>query len=485
MILGKNLSIRRLCSHALVCLGIMTSSMVLADSGQEKIESTKGPDKPTLEERVQQQDQQIRDLQERIWQLESSSTTESSPKKDDVADTAESEAGVQSPSLPKVDTDLGAIRETTEILNSNDLVSDDFPGSWPMFGTDSRIKIGGYLKADFVLDLDGTLDPTQFLMSTIPVEGTPEYGDHGYTAFFAQESRINFDIRRIKPGAPPLRGFVEGDFFDSTQQFRLRHAYMTVGDFLVGQTWTTLSFLEAMPYMIDFAAGDALFGGRTTQIRYTKSINDHWKYAIAIEQLAFLGIENSSTLPGKATRQLPLLAVRSDYRWDSGVLFLGSSVAQLHWDGGSAGPSDDALQFDFVVAGRQTVGSSSYLSGEIAVGDGAGENIMAFAGSNANAVLTIDGTLETIPAFSILLGGGHKWNSIWSSNLSYAYGWLDTPDTRAPLALKRGGIGHINVIWQPVKQFSSGIEFMWGAQRTQNDALGRAERIQFMGKFEF
>ena len=72
-----------------------------------------------------------------------------------------------------------------------------------------------------------------------------------------------------------------------------------------------------------------------------------------------------------------------------------------------------------------------------------------------------------------------------SSNLAYAYGWLDTPDSRNPLALKRGGIGHINLIWQPVKQFSTGIEYMWGAQRVKNDALGKAERIQLMGKFEF
>ncbi|MDX2421178.1 MAG: DcaP family trimeric outer membrane transporter [Amphritea sp.] len=450
MILDYNLSISRLCKHALVYVSVMTSSMAYADSAQEKTASAKSPNNPSLEERVQQQDQQIRDLQERLWQLESSKTGDSKSGKDEAADATESQASVESPSLPKVDADLGAVKESTKILNSDDLVSDDFPGSWPMFGTDTRIKVGGYIKSDFVVDLDGTLDPTQFLMSTIPVEGTPEYGNDGYTDFFSKESRFNFDIRRIKPGAPPLRAFVEGDFFTTSQQFRLRHAYMTVGDFLIGQTWTTLSFLEAMPYIIDFAAGDALFGGRTTQVRYTKSINNHWKYAVALEQLSFLGIENPYNLPGQATTQLPLLAMRTDYHWNTGVLFLGSSVAQLHWDGGATGPSDDALQFDIVVAGRQTIGKANYVTGEVAYGDGAGENIMAFAGSYANAVLEADGTLETIPAFSLLVGGGHKWNSKWSSNLSYAYGWLDTPDTRAPLALKRGGIGHLNLVWQPV-----------------------------------
>lgn len=146
--------------------------------------------------------------------------------------------------------------------------STDFPGSLPMFGTDLRIKIGGYLKADLLYDFDGTRDKSQFLMSTIPVEGEPEYGKEGYTYFLAKETRVNIDIRRFAKDKIPLQLFVEGDFFTDGNQFRLRHAYITAGDFIIGQTWTTLSFLESMAFMIDFAAGDALFGGRSVQIRY-------------------------------------------------------------------------------------------------------------------------------------------------------------------------------------------------------------------------
>ena len=378
-----------------------------------------------------------------------------------------------------------ATKEKTKILSESELVSDEFLGSWPMFGTDMRMKIGGYIKGDVIYDFDGTLDKHQFLMSTIPVEGTADYGNDGYTSITAKETRINLDVRRIKPGSPALRAFVEGDFWSDGNQFRLRHAYLNVGGFLIGQTWTTISFLESVPYMIDFAAGDALFGGRTTQVRYTHSMSDKWKVAIGLEELSFLGIGNPFGLPGEAKRELPLVALRSDYRWDDGVLFLGASINQLHWDGKESDQSDDALQYNFVVAGRQEIGSDNYISWNVSYGEGSGENILAFAGTNANAVLNADGKLETIPAFSVMVGGGHEWNSEWASNLSYAYGWLDTPDARDPLALKRAGIGHVNLIWHPVKQFSTGIEYMWGTKRAQNDALGSAERLQFMGRFDF
>lgn len=371
-----------------------------------------------------------------------------------------------------------------QTLTGDDLVADDFPGSWPMFGTNLRMKVGGYVKADFVYDLDGTLDKTQFLMSTIPVPGMPEYGDSGYVAFFARESRFSIDVRRTA-GPVPLKMFLETDFWTAGNQLRLRHAYMVAGDFVIGQTWTTLSFLESLPFLVDFAAGDALLGGRTAQVRYQKEVNDHISFAVGIENLDFQGIENPEGLPGEARSQLPLLALRGGYRWNTGVLLVGGSAGQLRWEGGSQAPSPTALQITAVVAGRQYLGEKNFFTWNVTYGKGSGENIMAFIGSDANAVLTEDGRLETIPAFAAVVGFVRDWNDSLTTNFSYAYGWLEAPESRAPLALKRGGVGHVNLIWRPVPHFSTGVEYMWGAQRVTNDSLGKAGRFQLMAKFAF
>lgn len=370
-------------------------------------------------------------------------------------------------------------------LSGNELVAADFPGSWPMFSTKFRMKIGGYVKADFLYDVNGTKDRTQFLMSTIPVEGTPEYGNSGYVNIFARESRFNLDIRRVTAGTVPLRLFLEADFWSPGNQLRLRHAYITAGNFTIGQTWTTLSFLETITIYIDFAAGDALYGGRSTQIRYDNKINDKWKYAISLEMLDFMGIENPDTLYGTPSLQLPLLAARLDYHWSSGLAILGTEVAQLRWDGGGIGPNATAVQASIVFGGRQYIGKDDFATWNVSYGIGSGENIMAFAGSEANAVLTREGKLVTMPAFAFVAGYMHRWNDKFSSNLGYAYGWLDTPDTRAPYALKKGGIGHINLFFSPKKEVTMGIEYMLGVQQTTNNALGRASRIQGMVKFEF
>jgi len=376
------------------------------------------------------------------------------------------------------------LREHERPLTGSDLEDEEFEGSWPMFGKSTRMKLGGYVKADLLYDFDGTTDKTQFLMATIPVEGTPEAANSGYVSLFARETRFNIDVRRVEKGKPPLRLFVEGDFWTSANQFRLRHAYVVFGNFLAGQTWTNLSILESLVVMIDFGAGDALFGGRTTQFRYQGYLNKSWQLTASIESLDFMGIENPDDLLGKPSAALPLLALRADYRWKNGLLALGGSVAQLRWDGGADGTTD-ALQWDSVVAGRQYLGKNDFFTWNVSYGHGSGENIMAFIGSQANAVLTEDGRLETFPAFAFVLGYAHKWNTRLSTNASYAYGWLDAPPSRAPLALRKGGIAHVNLIWHPTKEFSTGIEYMYGAQRTTNDSLGEASRIQGMVRLDF
>jgi hypothetical protein len=400
---------------AVAALALLAATMVQAQDSQGQVSEQ--------DERILELQKLVKQLEKRIEQLEletmggevaeSSDASVSSEDVDggEVGGSDERLATTASPPLEdsaihpgQVEGLNGGVRDTHQIMTSDDLVSDEFPASWPMFGTDTRMKIGGYIKGDFVADFDGTLDSRQFLMRTIPVEGMPEFGGDPYVDFFANDTRFDLDIRRIIPGAVPLRGYIEGDFFTPDDKFRLRQAYITAGDFIIGQTWTNLTFLEAIPIMIDFAAGDALFGGRAAQIRYTRTLNDRWTVAVSAEDLQFLGIQNLSDLPGKATTQWPLFAARADYDYDGGTVSMGASIGQLHWDGFEDEPSDSAVQYAFVAGGRQNLGDRAFMTYHLSYTEGAGENIMAFAGTDANAVLEADGTLTTFPSFAAVLG---------------------------------------------------------------------------------
>jgi hypothetical protein len=342
----------------------------------------------------------------------------------------------------------GDIRETTVLMTGEDLINQDFPGSWPMFGTNMRMKMGGYVKADALYDLNGTLDKKRFLMSTIPVEGQPEYENSGYINFFTSETRFNIEVRRIE-GKIPLRMYLETDFWTDGDMLRLRHAYVGAGNFIFGQTFSILHISESKSYIVDFGAGDPYYGGRTIQVRYQQRFNNSLQIIFGIEKLMNLGIENPDTLQGFASAQLPAISARVDYSWETGIIFLGTMLGQLRWDSQGNGKNPTASQNNFVIAGRQYLGVNNYFTWNLSYGNGSGEKIMSFVGSNANAVLTPEGKLETMPAFSFLAGYSHKWSDNFS--YGYGYGWLETPPSREPFSLKRGGVGHVNIFMEAGK----------------------------------
>ena len=392
---------------------------------------------------------------------------------------------IASPS--RIDIGANETRDDHVVLTAQDLIAQDFVGSWPMFGTDYRMKIGGYVKLDMLYDFDGAGDKTQFLISQIPVDGTPEAGRDGYFNMFARETRFNIDVRGGATDEPAQQLFIEMDFFDeSSFSPRLRHAYVVYGNVLFGQTWTTIAEMSSIPFTIDFSGGDALFGTRTAQLRWQEQLDDSWNWAVALEQLQSPGIYNPNSLPGEANSAIPVLAGRLTHQRSNGVHTLAAQVQELAWDGNGLTPDASAVGWALVYAGRHNLKGGDFFTWNLAYGDGTPENIMALTGSQANAVLEPDGTLTTRQGYSVALGYGHKWSPTLASNVAYAYTDLENlgAASRAPDAIQEGGLGHINLVWTDNK-LSTGIEFMWGRRVNSNGQDGDATRIQAMIKYGF
>jgi len=387
----------------------------------------------------------------------------------------------------RIDVQPNQSKDAHEVLTAADLVADDFLGSWPLFGTDYRMKIGGYFKLDALYDLDGAGDKHQFLIAQIPVDGSPEAQRSGYFNMFVRETRLNLDVRTSAGEGTPGQFFLEVDFFD-TSSFspRLRHAYVIYGNLLVGQTWTTIAEVSSLPFTIDFAAGDALFGTRTPQVRWQQDVNSSWSWAVGLEMLQDSGIYNPENLGGVASPQLPVLAARVTHQRPTSVRSLAALVQQLRWDGEGVGPDATAAGWALIFAGRQNLGSSAdFFTWNAAYGDGTPDTIGALTGSGANANLTPDGRLVTRKGYSVALGFGHAWSDTLASNLAFAWTDLEDIGARAPDAIQSGGVGHINLIWTPRKKLSTGIELMWGTRENADGDDGSATRIQTMVKYGF
>jgi len=387
---------------------------------------------------------------------------------------------------------INPLRNNHVDLTGQNLTDASFPNSWPIFGTRTRMAIGGYVKVDYLQDFSGTLnDRFQFTIHNVPVKGTDGYGQQGYMNFFVRESRFNFDIRSQTEKGTPVRIFIEMDFWnlDRSPFFntpRLRHAYGVLGQFLVGRTWGTLTDVYSIPTTIDFGAGDAISGSRRPQVRWEKPLSEMTNWAVALEMLEFPDIDNVADQDGQPSQLLPLFAGRITHELNSGGrIMLGGSVGQLRWDGLGTGPNATCFGWGVLFSGRHNLGELNYFYWNFSGGDGWGSNIISQIGLGNSAVLTPDGSLEPIFSYNISGGFAYYLSPILATNISTAWQSLEDSEFKSDESLKQGGTVHANLIWSPARVVNLGVEYMVGYRKNKNGADGTAHRAQAMIKFIF
>ena len=386
--------------------------------------------------------------------------------------------------------------DNAQIFTGEELLDQSFPNSWPIFGSGTRMTIGGYVKADFIRDFDYVGDRYEFELGSIAIEGSPERDLGGITTFHAKQTRINFDFRsnaKWKNGKEfPLQVFLELDWFFDSDQFRLntrlRHAYGVIGRLLVGRTWVTSVDLAAIPGTIDFASGDALYGARTTQIRWQDKINNTLTYAVAIEEFA-PQIDNVFNQAGAARPLWPNLAGMLKAQSKNGsTIQLGVDVFPVSWVGPDSVPNESKVGYALSLTSRILMNTSPYTDAFVwggGIGKGQGHKIIALSWDGKASAALSNSDLSLSPAWWAFAGFNHYWSKSLNSNFSTAWAGIMPISIQSEKSIRRAGSFHANLIWFPYSKVSTGIEYIWGVRENKNGLKGTASRIQFMAKFKF
>lgn len=404
---------------------------------------------------------------------------------------------VSSDTIPSgIQGSINPLRDNRPVITGDDLLDESFPNSLPLFGSDIRMRIGGYVKADFIRDFDHVGDPYEFELGSIAVDGSPEQDLGGTTTFHVKESRVNFDLRskaQWKNGKEfPMQVFVEFDwFFDSPSMAlntRLRHAYGVIGRILVGRTWTTSGDLTALTGTIDFSGGDALYGGRVTQIRWQDNISKSFSYALAIEE-TFAQVDNPYDLGGGFRPPWPNFAGMIKWKTFNGSsIQLGGDVFPVSWVGPDSVPNVQKVGAALTVMSRIVFNVTEYKDAfvwGVGFGQGQAHKIIALSwDGKASGVVTPDG-LDLNTAWFAYAGYNHYWSKKLNSTIATHWAGTDLAAIQADNTIQKAGSVHVNLIWFPYKLVSTGIEYMWGTRENKNGTQGTASRIQFMVKYKF
>lgn len=380
----------------------------------------------------------------------------------------------------------------------------DKPGSFKLPGTNTSVKIGGYVKGDAIYDVNSDLGDT-FAVSAIPADGSTAAEREGHFRAHARQTRVN-----LQSWTPTEFGeihtYIEGDFFgtggnevfSNSTSFRLRHAFGELGPLLVGQTWSNFMYLPSYPDTIDFFGPAGIPFVRQGQVRYTHEASDNLSLSLAIENSEFSGRGPNEETIGSTRNTandlqfgidtLPDFTARATYSTDLFSANLSGVARLLDVDDGGLGAADDSeFGWGVLAAGVLNLGELSGIFGQDSLqanftyGDGIGRYLIN--GFNQDARLNASGNLDTIESWGVAASYTHYWTDDLRSNL--VYGHYDT-ENFAPDATDTLQSIHVNLMWTPFDQVQLGLEWMYGMRSFGDSDLDNdAQRVQFAAQFFF
>jgi len=349
---------------------------------------------------------------------------------------------------------------------------------------------GGYAKTDFIVstfddgEVSGESIGRDFLVpSTIPVGGDSS------TVFdaHARQTRFHLGTRHTVNGHE-LGSFIQFDFLVTgggnervSNSFapRMRHAYLTWDNWLVGQTWNTFMDVATLPESVDFigpTSGTSF--GRTPMIRYTSG-----GFAVALENP-----ETTVTPVGGGRIEtdentLPELAARYTWKGDWGHFQLGGMLRQLEIDNRASGLDDTEVGFGISASGKFVLGRDD-LRWMAIYGDGMGRHLaLNFVN---DAALTDGGSLRSIETVSGFIAYRHWWSEKWRSTVAAGYIGADNPVQFTGQGVNESSWNaQLNLFYSPVAPLSIGLEYMIAEREIENGSRGQLNRVQFTTKYAF
>jgi len=343
----------------------------------------------------------------------------------------------------------------------------EFEGGLIVFGRNVALKIGGYVKADFIYDFDPIDSTDSFVTTDIPVGAPPRTN----ARFHARQTRLSFDTRWTSEQRT-VRIFVEGDFFSDGDRYRLRHAYGEVGSLLVGKTWTTFTDVAAAPATLDFEGSVSSVNRRQAQARWTHPIlDDDLTLSLAVEDTQFI-IEAPVGVVGDPRSPSPDFVVRIRLSKEWGQF----QIANLHRIGGFQPTGGDVITghawgFNFTGAVLVTPCTKAYY--QIVFGEGIG----SYRGLPDSAPTSATAG-EVLGLFGWMVGITHNWSDGLSSNFTYAENSLDNTAFQDPDDVHRTTYLAANLIWRPLERVKLGIEYLYGLRENIDREVGSANRLQ-------
>lgn len=350
----------------------------------------------------------------------------------------------------------------------------------------AEFELYGNVRADMSYQMKGP--STMYnLISGVPLEGTA--GERKNSDKFQSTlnaTRFGFNFKTPQLGDHAIGGKVEMDFFGGAGRdtFRIRHAYMTYDQWLLGQTWSNFNAVEYYPETVDasLSVGGSLT--RVPQIKYSVPVNPNLNLAFSLEDS-----KAETVTDPDAKLKLPSATGRVNYKFDNGSALSGRAFVTQKATNHEG--NDDFLAWGVALGGKYQVSENTLVRFDYNHIKGDTKNLLW---SNMAYIFDENNKMRANQFDAISVGLTQKITPKIRSTLGFGYMKADdnnafsqlvhlVPDHETQNAeLKEGWI---NLFYNPVKPVNFGLEYMYGERKTFNDKIGIDKRLNFTAIYDF
>ncbi|MDM1286829.1 DcaP family trimeric outer membrane transporter [Acinetobacter indicus] len=317
-------------------------------------------------------------------------------------------------------------------------------------------------------------------INAVALEGNNESSDRLRSTLSA--TRLGMDFKApVGAGDKALSGKIEVDFLggDKFDNLRIRHAYMSYANWLIGQTWSNFAVPDYMPETVDALAYAGGAVKRFPQVRYTAKFSPQTNLVVAAEDPK----DNS------ITQRLPALTARLNHQFADNM-----SVSARAMGHEKRINSDEEMAWGVGLGAKYDVTPSTTLKADYyhVKGD---SSFVSFA--NTGTIQGANG-LEQSEFDSITVGLTQKFNEKLRGTVGYGYMSFDQDADylAATPADKRTGVNKdlwqawANVFYSPIKPVSLGLEYVYGEREAvvpaaNGSKTGEDNRINMVAIYNF
>ncbi|TCM66648.1 porin-like protein [Acinetobacter calcoaceticus] len=326
----------------------------------------------------------------------------------------------------------------------------------------TSINIYGNVRADMSYQVEGGTDQRLYnQISTVPLEGNQ--GHDRFKSTLAA-TRLGLDFKSNLANNEAIGGKLEVDFLGSGDSLRIRHAYLTYGDWLVGQTWSNFATPEYMPESVD-ALG--YVGGsvkRTPQVQRRFNFNPSTQLVVALED----------PKDGSSEMRIPALTTRLNHKFSDQLnVSLRGMVNEKRTTEDELTAWGVGLGAKFALTPSTTIKADYYhVKGDSSF----------VAWSNPGFVADQDKNIASGNEFdSISVGITQQFNPKWRGTLGYGYMKADNNKNYLQASSDLTKLNKElwqawgNAFYSPIQPLSFGVEYVYGERQAFAKAVGGSD----------